>query len=363
MRTLFLVEAGLKAGLGHLMRCRALMLEMQTRGHEIHLWLHGDLSALDGRTWPSGLSVFHSDASKPVNAVFEDVKKLIDSTGYGWLILDGYGLSNSQSYSQFRSHGVKLMILDDFANQDIDADIVLNQNVANMQPYDGRRTRTGRFLLGPQYALLDQAYRFGRTPQRQFGPLRNLLLTFGGVDRYGRTGRVLDLIEAHETPIDIVAVVGPYHPHLAELQALHGRHRVHIVQNVPDLVSLMQTADMAVSAGGTTAWQACCIGLPTMLLQLVDNQRLATEILECAGAALCLDVSAEPNRNAGVPEHEFSRLFAQMTDPAVRAGLSARAMNLVDGLGPARVVDVLESLNITDRQKNEKDTGSLCASQ
>ena len=39
------------------------------------------------------------------------------------------------------------------------------------------------------------------------------------------------------------------------------------------MVPLMLQADLAIGAGGVTAWERCCLGLPSMLVTLAGNQR------------------------------------------------------------------------------------------
>ncbi len=122
-----------------------------------------------------------------------------------------------------------------------------------------------------------------------------------------------------------------------------GRHTLRVVQNAPDLAEEMRQCDLMVTAGGSTVWQAGCSGGPMMVLQTVDNQSLVIRTLREFGAALCLDVSASPEKGAGIPENEFVENFRRAALPATRAGLSAKAIQLVDGDGAARVAAAMES--------------------
>jgi UDP-4-amino-4,6-dideoxy-N-acetyl-beta-L-altrosamine N-acetyltransferase len=61
---------------------------------------------------------------------------------------------------------------------------------------------------------------------------------------------------------------------------------------VTNMAERMVAADLAIGAVGTTAWERCCLGLPTIALVLADNQREGARHLELAGA-VCL-----------LPDHE-----------------------------------------------------------
>ncbi|MBU4230834.1 MAG: UDP-2,4-diacetamido-2,4,6-trideoxy-beta-L-altropyranose hydrolase [Proteobacteria bacterium] len=344
MRMLFVIEAGFKAGLGHLLRCRVLLLEMRRRGHQADLWLHGDETALAGRDWPAETRIFHSDVAAPISAVCQSICEVLAHNRYDWLAIDGYGFFGTSLYEQFAATGVKVLMLDDLADREFKADIVLNQNSACSEIYTDRPIESFRFLLGTQYALIDPVYAANRGIFRDQGELRRLLVTFGGVDRYGRTLRVVDLLSQYTPSLQIVVAVGPYFPFAAEVESRSGGHHViQVVRNVRDLSELMRQCDLMVTAGGSTVWQACCVGAPMLVLQTIDNQALVVKTLRECGAALCLDVSVRPEENGGILEKEFVEAFRQVADAAVRAGLSANAMRLVDGNGASRVAEVLES--------------------
>jgi hypothetical protein len=79
-----------------------------------------------------------------------------------------------------------------------------------------------------------------------------------------------------------------------------------------------------------------------IVLKTVDNQRYAVGTLSAANAALCVDVSENPQYEAGVRAGQFSKSFHEVTDLATRLKLSANAKSLVDGNGIVRVADAME---------------------
>lgn len=342
MRVLFVVEAGYKVGLGHLLRSRALLLEFTARGHPADLWLHGDDSALEGRDWPTNMRLYVSQESVSTDRACDDIDKLLERSSYDWLIVDGYGFSGRTLCARLTARGAKLLMIDDLADRELTTDILLNQNTTHAEPYANDRVSASRFLLGPEYALIDRSYALRRTGSRPHGELRSLLVSFGGVDRHGRTQRVIDLVSRHGPALDIVAVAGPYYPYLDQLEARRARQGVRVVRNASDLAPLMQQCDLMVMAGGSTVWQACCMGVPMLVLQTVDNQKLLIETLREFDAALYLDASARPDEGAGIDDVEFERAFQHARDPAIRARLSASAIRLVDGNGPGRVADAVQ---------------------
>jgi len=97
------------------------------------------------------------------------------------------------------------------------------------------------------------------------------------------------------------------------------------------MAELMRDADLAIGAAGTTSWERCCLGLPTIALVLAENQRSNLEALVAAGAAIEVKHAHEIGFSVAGLVLDSTRLIA----------MSGAAFNLTDGLGAVRVVDEL----------------------
>ncbi|TAL09602.1 MAG: hypothetical protein EPO02_09710, partial [Nitrospirae bacterium] len=135
MRVLFIVEAGFKYGLGHLMRCRSLLLELERRGIASDLWVRGERSALDGLKWPDRMDVRVSGDDVPMAGLEKDIAAYLGRTAYDRIVVDGYGFSGAALYDLFTAGGGGLFMLDDFADRTLKADVVLNQNTERADLY------------------------------------------------------------------------------------------------------------------------------------------------------------------------------------------------------------------------------------
>jgi UDP-2,4-diacetamido-2,4,6-trideoxy-beta-L-altropyranose hydrolase len=104
----------------------------------------------------------------------------------------------------------------------------------------------------------------------------------------------------------------------------------------PHLADLMAAADLAIGAGGVTTWERMCLGVPSLVISIAENQRPACEALAAdgliayAGDAASVDVATI--RGA---------LSSLMPDRDRLAALSSGGQRLVDGHGAARVADAL----------------------
>lgn len=252
-----------------------------------------------------------------------------------WLIIDHYGLD--RRYEQrIRPHFKKVMVIDDLADRAHDCDVLLD---ANLGPERAERHRRlvdpgTRLLLGPQYALLRPEFAALRSRVRRDGRIRRLLVSFGGVDPTGETGKTLDaLAQLADTGLTATVLAGQSNPQarlLAERCA--GMRHVQFAAHSDRMAALMLEADVAIGAGGTSTWERCCLGLPSLVVTVADNQ----EALTAAAArerAVCW-LGAAPEVGA---DRIREAVLALYRDPAYLRRMSARAMRLVDGWGAERI--------------------------
>jgi len=235
------------------------------------------------------------------------------------------------------------MAVDDLANRDHAVDALLDQNLGKTETdYEARVSASCKLLLGPRYALLRPefaALRGKSLSRRSNGRLCKLLITMGGVDLKNATGAVLEALNALGPSAELTVTVlmgptAPWHDNVIK-QARHLPFRVEVLVNVQGMGDLMCDADLAIGAAGSTAWERCCLGLPTLQLVLAENQRSIANALVQAGAAHLLELKELPASLGAVMD--------QLTqDPALLIHMSRAASKLVDGQGAERVARYLK---------------------
>src|SRR5690606_1406709 len=113
---------------------------------------------------------------------------------------------------------------------------------------------------------------------------------------------------------------------------LRYRRKIRLERSVTDMPALMQWADVAISAGGSTVWEMCLMGLPMITIVLADNQLFSAQTLAQYGASVNLGWYTEARKDTIITTLE--RLCA---DGNQRAAMSAAGRQLVDGRGAERV--------------------------
>jgi UDP-2,4-diacetamido-2,4,6-trideoxy-beta-L-altropyranose hydrolase len=255
-----------------------------------------------------------------------------------WLIVDHYALDHRWE-STLRSSFRRIMVIDDLADRPHDCDLLLDQNYgSSAERYRSLVSADCSQCHGPEYALLKPVYaeRRGQLPARD-GQVRRVLIYFGGgADAANLTRLAVQAFQTPElAPIKLDIVVGEAYSHqssLEELVAQRGNATIHL--KLPDLADLMAEAHLAIGAGGVTTWERCCIGLPSIVIGIAENQRPACEALSADEVVDYLghvdQVTSELIRD---------RILSLLKRPDLVLELSERAMRLVDGSGTYRILD------------------------
>jgi UDP-2,4-diacetamido-2,4,6-trideoxy-beta-L-altropyranose hydrolase len=333
-RILFIADAGPRVGGGHVMRSLTLAQALAARGAEVGFVASPDVQDL--------LDVFGPDIGRvPTSSTAPaDLVHTASDTAFDAVVFDHYGLGKAEHVAI--AAGRPSLAIDDLADRRLGVDLVLDPGPARRTAdYDGLTGKAG-LLLGPTYAPVRPEFAALREAAllRREGPVRRLLVALGLTDVGGITARVVARLLPLAPDLILDVVVGGHATSLPQLRVLAAQDpRLRIYVDSRDMAELTARADAAVGAAGSTTWERCVLGLPSILLVLADNQRPAAEALAASGAALVLD-AADPAFEAGLDAAGRSLL----DDEALRSRISAASAALCDGLGAPRAAEAFLAL-------------------
>jgi len=270
----------------------------------------------------------------------QQTQHFLADTKLDWLIVDHYALDHRWE-SALRSVCNRMMVIDDLADRRHDCDLLLDQNYgSSAERYAGLVPAECTQLHGPEFALLKPVYAKRRAEQRvRSGKIEGVLIYFGGgADPMNLNGMALRAFQAPElTKIELDIVVGSGYAHKEELETVAVmRDRTRIHTQLPDLSELMVNADLAIGAGGATTWERCCLGLPSIVISIADNQRPA-----CETSAVDDLIQYLGRVDNITPEVIREQVRGLLGKPKRLRELSENGMKLVDGNGVGKVTDAL----------------------
>jgi UDP-2,4-diacetamido-2,4,6-trideoxy-beta-L-altropyranose hydrolase len=368
------VDASSQIGTGHFMRCVTLADALKQRGAQIcfisrHLPNHlksmlaakrhefvqlnsnsSEVEAIaDGLTHSHWLGVSqHADAQDSIQALSDQA--------WDWLIVDHYALDGRWE-SALRKTSKNILVIDDIADRQHDCDILLDMNYyADMESrYIDKVPTHCQFFFGPRYALLRDEFRqMHKSIKSRSGPVKRILVFFGGVDAENYTGRAIEALSKIDIPdLHVDVIIGSQHPCCEQIKAEIKQHKFICHVQTDKMAELMASADLAIGAGGGATWERCCLGLPTLTVCTAVNQQ--KQIADAAQEGFLCAPSHVTDWASVINIH----LMSLIDNEHLRFLISSRALQAVDGRGVLRIAGVLGCSGIEIRMVNPNDSKNL----
>jgi UDP-2,4-diacetamido-2,4,6-trideoxy-beta-L-altropyranose hydrolase len=326
-RILFVVDAGPRVGGGHVMRSLTLAGALAGQGATCAFMGPPAVSAV--------LDAFAPAAARVSAASTEprDLAAAIGAAAFDAVVFDHYGLSARDHRAM--GQGRPVLVIDDLADRPLGADLALDSGPARRaEDYAGLVPEDCRLLLGPNFAPVRPEFAALRETALAWRgePVQRILVAMGLTDVGGVTARVVERLRPRIGEAGLDIVLGSAAPSLAGLTKVARRDKrltVHV--DTPHMARLTAEADIAVGAAGSSTWERCTLGLPTLMVVLAENQRAAAKALAERGAALAIDLSA------GDFDAQFDRaLMRLLLDADLRRRLAAAGAEVCDGQGAQR---------------------------
>ena len=325
----FFAAAGVETGWGHAVRCGALSSALLDCGWRVAFVCRPEVERALEAVLPPPAEIV-SDAPIKVGSIAAWARDLWPA-GCDLLVLDDYALEDGFE-PEFRPWARRSLVMEDIPNRRLAGDLLLDPTPGRTRTdYDSFLPRNCAVIGGARHALLRPAFshvkRMPETPPR-------VLVAFGATDPSNATAAALVALEG----LSLDIVLGSSAPHLDGVRRMASAHRpgarLHVDIDANALANLMGYCALAVGAGGSGAWERCAAGLPSVVLEVADNQRHVVQSLIEAGAAIS---GAEDVRAA---------VDGILTNRSIQEAMSCVAHNLCDGLGVMRVARMLSGIRV-----------------
>jgi len=350
VRVLFRADASQAIGAGHVMRCMSLASALKARGAQT-CFVALDLPAhIDSAVQAQGHEVRRLSEAVRADELADARETLDGEHSIDVCVVDHYQLGRNWE-SEVMAYA-PVLALDDLGRPHTSRWLLDQNYYADPQArYAKQCPDHVQRLLGPTFALLRSEFAHARASVLvRDGVVRHVLVFMGGMDAGNLTATALKAIDLGLSPaVQVTVIAGASHPDLPGLQAwcdYRGLAKLHV--QVSDMTPYLLGADIAVGAGGSSTWERCACGLPTVAICLADNQREV--ILEGARAGFLWGIDHVPSTD------ELATVLRALAGaPSLVQHMSQQSLQVTDARGASRVAELLMPKTMQVRDATSDD--------
>lgn len=366
-------DANSKIGMGHVMRCLSVADALLKRGEEVlfvtaddtpvplltkkgvpYRVLHTDYADMEAEL--PGLLCILQELTQRAELPEEVLSRMSSQRKDIAILVDSYYVT--EKYLAALKKRITTIYMDDIYAFSYPVDMLINYNIYGEEmgyEKDAAFADT-KLLLGTKYVPLREEFSAGAgyvqsrkelplgaanvTPAEEGG----ILITTGGSDSFNLAGQLLmeamkyDALKEKEYHV----VSGSLNPHIGELQALAKKHEnIHIHCNVTNMAELMAESEVALSAGGSTLYELCAMGVPVIAFSFAENQeRLVQTFVKRGIAQYGGNYRTDGNK---MIQNTIAGLETLLEDKNLRTEYRKKARTLVDGKGADRIAEAIIS--------------------
>lgn len=311
MKIVIRTDASIHIGSGHVMRCLVLARALTSKGHEVSFACRAQTGDLIQFVRNKGFHVYELIKAKiaiePTDSgdyqAWLQVPWTVDAQSFlaqvrhaDLLIVDHYALNKDWQTVVKDQLACKIFAIDDLVRTH-SADLILDQTLMRSASEYQVNNPSAKILAGCEFALLNPFFSGHREHALDGDSLPKevkILISMGGIDQPNATIRVLEALSKHALPKPVVTVLlGPKAPHYTQVKDFCSINTswVQHIDFVNNMAELMLNHSIAIGAPGTTSWERACLGIPSIIVPLAENQHEISQNLVTAEAAIRVNIN------------------------------------------------------------------------
>ena len=352
-------DANSKIATGHLVRCLSIADACIRVGMKVW-FLVSDEESDSFVTKDGSVKILanadYQDLEQEISTLSHVLKDIMEQEGCSCdttvFLLDSYFVT--PKYLTSLKEDIKTAYIDDLQLFDYPVDLVINYDVIppeKLSVYEAAYRQSGMRLLGPSYTPLRP--QFQNIDYCVRNEVNDIIVTTGGSDPYRICIEIVqrfasgnhNVMHKIENPplFTLHIIVGKYNEDReALLELAKELPFLQLHENVTDMAALMNRCDLAISASGTTLYELCAVGVPTISFTMADNQLTAAHAFAKAGA---IPWTGDVRTAKDQVIDEILTFVTYMSENIDKRRSAHDAMSrLVDGNGAMRIAKALQEL-------------------
>lgn len=341
------VDANSEIATGHVMRTLAIAKQIRKLGGECKFIVSDEYAKPIINN--SGFEVICLQSQwNDLDKEIPQMQELIETNEIKVLLIDSYSIT--KKYLKYLRDKVYVAYIDDLNLFKYPVHLVINySNYYERFRYDllNYNNKETKFLLGCKYIPLREEFK--KLVRKKKENITDILVTTGGTDEYHVTYAFLNHIckEKKIDNINLHVVIGRFNRDVEKINQLSREYdNIKVYQDIDYMSKLMMMCDLGISAGGTTLFELCACGLPTICFVIADNQLMGTKELAEKGFMYNIgDIRNDIYQGILNIEKQINYLIQS---PSERYKYSEKMQKLVDGKGAERIARYLLNIAINE---------------
>ena len=321
-------DASSSIGVGHVMRSLSLGEALLDEGFGVELVSFELAPSLQSLATSCGVEVVELTCAPRSS---EDAQFVLQRNA-NLVVVDGYEFSR-EFFSVLEANSTPFAVVDDNAETSAQSpSAVINQNPHASASMYAHLQGNPKLFLGLQYAMVRKEVRevaAMNLPSRE----GEVFVAMGGADFLGLTAPIVEALA--ETGLQIRVAVGHANTQRAHIQKLVDQLGNVTLIEQQDYVSSLASAHVAVLAAGSSLWEACAVGTPSIGLVVADNQFASANAAKKLGFTRVVDCRVRFNVDAVLNEVQACILggTSAMRGAALSTGVANGASMVARELG------------------------------
>jgi UDP-2,4-diacetamido-2,4,6-trideoxy-beta-L-altropyranose hydrolase len=351
VRVAFRVDSSYEIGTGHVKRCLSLASELARYQVQCIFFIKDLQGSLTEEIASSGHQVVILDYGNKFTSKQDfdqtlDAELIIEHLKImrpNLLIVDHYRIDIIWE-RKIKPYVEDVVVIDDYLNRPHDCSYFFNQNYFLGETLETSciNFKKGLFV-GTRFALLGIEYlekRMEMLKLKKSSTTSNslkCLVYFGGSDSENLILRMLNIVKKGLFPqIQFNMILGVNNRNSADVKIKSiSQKNIAIHEHSKSLVSLLSESDIAIGSPGSTTWERMCLGIPSILISIADNQDSNLNYLSISG---CI-VSA--GKIQDLTDEKIERSIKLLMNEKFLNEMKKKCLTLVDGYGAKRVAQII----------------------
>ena len=258
MKVVILTEGGKDFGYGHVARCSSIYQAFEHYNIFPNFIVNGDES----------IKSILSNIEVEIADWLSDYSIIPDAD---IVVIDSY-FADLNFYNKLSCDVSQVVYVDDNNRLEYPKGIIVNGtlNASNMN-YVNRENIT--YLIGNEFIPLRKE--FWNIPKLKINEnVESILITMGGNDLRNLTPKLLKLLNENYPHLNKKIIITDSFKHAPEIESLKNNHvKLIYSPNSNEMINIMKSVDLAISSSGQTLYELACIGVPTIAIGIIDNQK------------------------------------------------------------------------------------------